>query len=299
MRGAGGLTRPAAVEGGTAKRRVNWAYTMGPAALVGAAVLLLFVVVALLAPWLAPSDPLEIRLEEQLRPPSAGHPLGQDGNGADILSRLLYGAQISLGIGLVVVLLSAFIGISVGLVSGYYGGPLDTLLMRLVDILLAFPGLLLAIALVAVLGPALANVVLALAALGWVGFARLVRGQVLVLKERPFVLAAQTSGASDGRILLLHVLPHLLSPVLVQATFGIAGVVLAESSLGFLGLGAPPGTPSWGAMLSEGRDVLFIAPHVSIFPGLAILLLVLALNFLGDGLRDHLDPKRQGLGGGA
>ena len=279
------------------RRRRQW-LAMGPAAWAGAAALVLFVLVALSAPWMARFDPLEIRLEEQLRPPSAAHPLGQDGNGADILSRLLFGARISLGIGLTVVSLSALVGISVGLVSGYYGGLLDTLLMRLVDILLAFPGLLLAIALVAVLGPALSNVVLALAALGWVGFARLVRGQVLVLKDQPFVMAAKTSGASDLHILLRHVLPHLLSPVLVQATFGIAGVVLAESSLGFLGLGAPPGTPSWGAMLSEGRDVLFIAPHVSIFPGLAILVLVLSLNFLGDGLRDHLDPQRRGLGEG-
>lgn len=273
------------------RRLLRTLRAMGWAPLAGMLVLLLFVVVAILAPWLASSDPFEIRLQEQLRPPSAEHPLGQDGNGADILSRLIYGARISLGIGLTVVALSAAIGITIGLVSGYYGGWLDTLLMRAVDVLLAFPGLLLAIALVAVLGPALSNVVLALAALGWVGFARLVRGLVLTLKEQPFVLAARTSGASDGRILCLHVLPHVLSPVLVQATFGIAGVVLAESSLGFLGLGAPPGTPSWGAMLSEGRGVLFIAPHVSIFPGLAILLLVLALNFLGDGLRDHLDPR--------
>lgn len=264
---------------------------LGWAPLGGLAVLLVFVAVALLAPWLAQFDPLEIHLQEQLRPPSSQHLLGQDGNGADILSRLIFGARISLSIGFIVVSLSALIGITIGLISGYYGGLLDTLLMRSVDVLLAFPGLLLAIALVAVLGPSLSNVVLALAALGWVGFARLVRGQVLTLKERPFVLAARTSGASDGRILCFHVLPHILSPVLVQATFGIAGVVLAESSLGFLGLGAPPGTPSWGAMLSEGRDVLFIAPHVSIFPGLAILLLVLSLNFLGDGLRDYLDPR--------
>lgn len=267
-------------------RQLDW----GPR--LGLIVLLLFVLVAVLAPWLARFDPFEIQLQDQLRPPSTQHPLGQDGNGADILSRLIYGARISLSIGFAVVALSATVGITVGLVSGYYGGWLDTLLMRLVDILLAFPGLLLAIALVAVLGPALSNVVLALSALGWVGFARLVRGLVLTLKEQPFVLAARTSGASDARILGLHVLPHCMSPVLVQATFGIAGVVLAESSLGFLGLGAPPGTPSWGAMLSEGRSVLFIAPHVSIFPGLAILLLVLALNFLGDGLRDVLDPQR-------
>lgn len=263
----------------------------GPLCVAGLVVIALFFGAAVLAPWLAPYDPYAIELGAQLEPPSWPHPLGRDGNGSDILSRLLWGSRISLGVGIAVVALSASIGVAVGLVSGYYGGVLDTAVMRLVDILLAFPGLLLAISLVAVLGPDVRNVVLALAVLGWVSFARLVRGQVLAVKERPYVLAARTSGQRDRRILLVHVLPNVLSPVIVQATFGVASVILAESSLSFLGLGAAPGTPSWGAMLSEGKQVLLDAPHVSIFPGLAIMLVVLAFNVVGDGLRDRLDPR--------
>lgn len=258
----------------------------------GALIIALFVIAALLAPWLTPHDPYEINLPEQLAGPSWSHPLGQDANGADILTRLLHGARISLVVSLSVVGLSGLIGILLGLLSGYHGGWLDALLMRLVDILLAFPGLLLAIALVAVLGPNLINVVLALTLLGWVAFARLVRGQVLAVKEREFVLAARTSGQSDWRVIWVHLFPNILSPVIVQATFNLAAVIIAESSLSFLGLGAPPGTPSWGAMLSDGRAVLIEAPHVSIFPGVAIMLTVLAFNFIGDGLRDRWDPKR-------
>lgn len=250
-----------------------------------------FALAALFAPWLAPGDPYGIDLSQQLQSPSGAHWLGQDANGADILSRLLYGARISLIVGLAVVALAGTIGILVGLVSGYYGGWTDTLIMRLVDILLAFPGLLLAIALVAVLGPDIRNVIIALTVLGWVPFARLVRGQVLAVKEREFVLAARATGASNKRIMLVHILPNILGPVIVQATFSVAGVIIAESSLSFLGLGAPPGTPSWGAMLADGKQVLMDAPHVSIFPGLAIMLTVLAFNFLGDGLRDRYDPR--------
>lgn len=257
----------------------------------GIVIIGLFILGAVMAPWLVPYDPYEIRLSEQLAPPSAEHLLGQDANGSDILSRLLYGARISLAVGVLVVVFSGSIGILLGLFSGYYGGLLDTILMRLVDILLAFPGLLLAIALVAVLGPNINNVVVALTVLGWVSFARLVRGQVLSVKERNYVLAAKTSGQSDLRVMLVHVLPNVLSPVIVQATFSVAGVIIAESSLSFLGLGVPPGTPSWGAMLSEGKQVLLDAPHVSIFPGLSIMLVVMAFNFLGNGLRDMFDPK--------
>lgn len=253
--------------------------------------LLIISLAGLFAPWLAPHDPYEVRLEARLAPPSLTHPLGCDAHGADILSRLIWGSRISLGVALAVVILSATVGIALGLISGYYGGVVDTVLMRLVDVLLAFPGLLLAIALVAVLGPALSNIVLALAALGWVSFARLVRGQVLTVKERTFILAAKSAGQGDIAILLRHVLPNVLSPVIVQATFGIASVVLAESSLSFLGLGVPPGTPSWGAMLSDGRQVLFEAPQISMIPGLAILLVVLAANLLGDGLRERYDPR--------
>lgn len=252
-----------------------------------------FLLPALLAPWLAPHDPAALDLAGSLAPPSAAHLLGQDEQGADILSRLLYGARISLVVGGSTVFFSATIGIVVGLLAGYLGGWVEQLLMRLVDVLLAFPGLLLAIALVAVLGPGLANVVIALSVLGWTGFARLVRGQVLSVMTQDYVLAAQAMGVGPWRMMLRHILPNISAPVLVQASFAIAGAVLAEASLSFLGLGAPPGTPSWGAMLSEGKYVLVEAPHVSIFPGLAIMGVVLGFNLLGDVLNDYLDPKRR------
>ncbi len=255
------------------------------------AVILLFVLGGIFAPWISPHDPYEISLQDQLASPSLSHPLGRDLNGSDILSRLLHGARISLSVGLLVVIFSGTIGTCVGLMSGYYGGWTDSVLMRIVDILLAFPGLLLAIALVAVLGPRTTNVILALTVMGWVSFARLVRGQVLSVKEREYVLAARSLGQSDAGIMRHHILPNVLSPVIVQATFSVAGVIVAEASLSFLGLGAPPGTPSWGSMLSDGKQVLMEAPHVSFFPGLAIMLVVLSINLLGDELRDLLDPR--------
>lgn len=259
--------------------------------LVGLVIILVFIAAAVLAPWIAKEDPYQINLSLELAPPSADDFLGRDQNGSDIFSRLVYGARISLLVGVVVVSVSGSIGILLGLISGYYGGRIDMFLMRTVDVLLAFPGLLLAIALVAVLGPSVFNVILALTLLGWVPFARLVRGQVLTIKERNYILAAKTSGQSDFRIMLVHIFPNLVSVVIVQATFNLAGVIISESSLSFLGLGVPPGTPSWGAMLSDGKQVILEAPHVSIFPGLAIMLLVLAFNLLGDGLRDKFDPK--------
>ena len=261
--------------------------------LLGLLLLAAFLVPALFAPWLAPHDPAALDLAGSLLPPSPGFPLGQDEQGADILSRLLYGARISLMVGGTTVFFSASIGIVVGLLAGYLGGWVEQALMRMVDVLLAFPGLLLAIALVAVLGPGLANVVIALSALGWTGFARLVRGQVLTVKTQDYVLAAQAMGAGPWRMMLRHILPNIMAPVLVQASFAIAGAVLSEASLSFLGLGAPPGTPSWGAMLAEGKHVLVEAPHVSIFPGLAIMGVVLGFNLLGDVLNDYLDPKRR------
>lgn len=264
--------------------KTTWAY-------VGLVIVILFVVVAMVAPYIAPYNPYAIDLAGQIAPPTSAHWLGQDGNGADILSRLLIGARISLEVAAIVVTISALFGVIIGLISGYFGGIIDLIIMRLVDILLAFPGLLLAIALVAVLGPALQNVIIALTVLGWVPYARLTRGQVIAIKEREFVLAAQISGQSHVRIMRVHVLPNVLAPIIVQATFSVAGVIIAESSLSFLGLGVAPGTPSWGAMLNDGKQVLLSAPHVSVFPGLAIMLVVLAFNFLGDGLREKMDPR--------
>ena len=268
----------------TAARRI-WVLGL----LLGGALLL----PALFAPWLAPHDPQALDLAGALASPSAAYPLGQDEQGAGILSRLLYGARISLLVGLTTVSVSAAVGIVVGLLAGYLGGWVEQALMRLVDVLLAFPGLLLAIALVAVLGPGLTNVVIALSALGWTGFARLVRGQVLAVKSRDYILAAQALGVGNARMMGLHILPNIMGPVVVQASFAIAGAILSEASLSFLGLGAPPGTPSWGAMLSEGKYVLLEAPHVSIFPGLAIMGAVLGFNLLGDALNDFLDPRRR------
>ncbi len=250
-----------------------------------------FCLPALLGPWLAPYDPMAMDLQGALEGPSAAHLLGQDDNGADILSRLLSGARISLLVGLATVAVSASVGVSIGLVAGTWGGWVEQALMRLVDVLLAFPGLLLAIALAAVLGPGLVNVVVALSALGWTGYARLVRGQVLTVKGLDYVLAAQSLGMGNLRIMRAHILPNILGPVWVQASFGIAGAILAEASLSFLGLGVPAGTPSWGAMLADGKAVLLEAPHVALFPGLCIMAVVLGFNLLGDALSDWLDPK--------
>lgn len=252
-----------------------------------------FCLPALLAPLLAPHDPMAVDLLSTLLPPSWAHPLGTDQQGADILSRLIFGARISLVVGVATVAVSASLGTAVGLLAGYAGGWLEELAMRVVDVLLAFPGLLLAIGLVAVLGPGEGNVVIALSALGWTGFARLVRGQVLTVKERDYVVAATSLGAGHLRLMLRHILPNVLAPVLVQASFAIAGAILSEASLSFLGLGAAPGTPSWGAMLADARTVLTEAPMVSVYPGLAILLVVLGFNLLGDALTDWLDPRRR------
>ena len=252
-----------------------------------------FLIPAVLASWLAPADPFAVNLAEALTPPGAGFLLGSDAQGADILSRMLLGARVSLVVGFATVSISALVGVAVGLLSGYAGGWVEQLLMRIVDVLLAFPGILLAIALTAVLGPGLLNVVIALSALGWTGFARLVRGQVLAVKSLDYVQAARALGAGDGRVMALHIFPNILAPIIVQASFTIAGAILAEASLSFLGLGVPAGDPSWGAMLAEGKSVLLEAPHVSIFPGLAIMAVVLGFNLLGDALNDFLDPKRR------
>jgi len=259
---------------------------------VGFVIVLVAVLAAAIGPSLTPYDPAAQLLAGRLEPPSLAHPLGLDELGRDILARLVAGARISLAVGLAVVSVSSLIGMALGSIAGYFGGFVDDAISRVVDVLMAFPGILLAIALVAVLGPSLTNVILALCVIGWVGYARLVRGQALRTRELEYVQAARALGAGPARIVLRHVLPTAFPAVIVQATLGMAGAILAEASLSFLGLGVQPPTPSWGTMLDAGRSHLFDAPHLTLFPGLAIATLVLGFNFLGDGLRDRLDPKR-------
>jgi peptide/nickel transport system permease protein len=261
-----------------------------PAAIVGLAVLALLAMAAVFGPWLAPRDPAALDLENALSGPSRAHWLGQDELGRDLASRIIAGARASAIAGLTVVAISAALGVTVGLLAGWFGGAVDQIVMRLVDVLLAFPGILLAIAIAGILGPSLRNVIFALSILGWTGFARLARGQALSLRERDFVLAAESYGAPAGRILRRHILPNVLPAIVVQATFGLAGAILAEASLSFLGLG-PQNIPTWGGMLASGVDYLLFAPHLSLVPGAAIALTVLACNFLGDALRDKLDPR--------
>jgi len=252
----------------------------------------LLVAAALVGPFLTPWEPNRMELERRLEGPSWEHPLGLDELGRDVASRLLAGARVSVAVGLTVVGVAGTIGTLLGAAAGALGGRWDSALMRAIDVFLAFPGILLAIALVAVLGPALRHVVLALAVIGWVGYARLARGQVLQLKEQEFVLAARAAGATTARLVWRHLLPNVLPLVIVQASLGLAGAMLAEASLSFLGLGIQPPTPSWGAMIDAGRSHLLDAPHVTLFPGLAIALSVFSLNFLGDALVDRLDPRR-------
>src|SRR5688572_25525991 len=261
---------------------------------LGAAIVIITVIAAVFGPWLAPYDPSAQELALRLEGPTGLHWFGLDELGRDILARVLSGARISLLVGIVVVGVSSTIGILLGSIAGYFGGRVDEIISRVIDILLAFPGLLLAIALVAVLGPSLTNVVFALSLIGWVGYARLVRGQVLRARELDFVQAARALGATTSRILARHVIPTTLPAVSVQATLGMGGAILAEAALSFLGLGVQPPTPSWGTMLNYGRGHLLDAPHLTVFPGLAIAILVLGFNFLGDGLRDALDPATQG-----
>jgi peptide/nickel transport system permease protein len=246
----------------------------------------------LLAPWLAPYDPLAQDLPNRLLGPSWRHPLGNDELGRDILSRLLAGARVSIRVGAAVVLLSGAFGVLIGGLAGYIGGRFDiAVTVIVINSLMAFPGILLAIALVAFWGPGLDRLVVALAIVGWVGYARLARGQVMKAKTLEFVEAARALGASHTRVFFLHILPAIAQPVLAQASVGMAGAILAEASLSFLGLGIVPPNPSWGAMLNDGRNHLFDAPHLVIFPAAALAATVLSFNFLGDAVRDWLDPR--------
>jgi len=255
----------------------------------------LFVFAALFAPWLAPWSPDSQDLCAGLSGPSGAHWLGQDKLGRDILSRMIFGARVSLLVGVSVVLISLCVGFTIGALSGIFGGLIDSAIMRVIDLLMAFPGILLAIALAAVLGPGLGNVIFALSLLGWVGYARLVRGQVLVEREKAYVQSAVALGAGKLRIIFRHLVPNLAGPVLVQASFGIAGAILAEASLSFLGLGTQS-VPSFGSMLSHGLSFLRTAPHLTLFPGLAVFILVISFNLLGDFVADYLrvEAKRSG-----
>jgi peptide/nickel transport system permease protein len=257
----------------------------------GAAILALLLCGALFAPWLAPRDPAAQNLENDLVVFSPAHPLGTDKLGRDVLSRTLYGSRISLTVAAVTVTLSLVLGVVVGSLSGYFGGWPDQLVMRAVDILLAFPGILLAIAFAAVLGPGLDHVIVALCLIGWTGYARLVRGEILSLREREFVHAARALGAGPVRLIRRHLIPNLLPPLFIQATFGLAGAILAEGSLSFLGLGVEAPTPSWGGMLNEGRQFILVAPHLTTYPGLALMLTVLGLNLIGDALQERFPSQ--------
>ena len=260
---------------------------------VGGIIVASVVLAALTSPWLLPWDPSAQDLPHRLQGPSGSHWFGLDELGRDILARVLLWARVSLLVGVIVVGVSSIVGMAVGGVSGYYGGTIDQVIGRIMDVLMAFPGMLLAIALVAVLGPSLVNVVLALAVIGWVGYARLVRGQVLRAREFEYVTAAKALGAGTPRVLIRHVLPTAVPPLLVQATLGMAGAILSEAALSFLGLGVQPPTPSWGSMINGGRVHLLDAPHLTIFPGLFLAIVVLGFNFLGDGLRDAVDPRHK------
>lgn len=258
---------------------------------LGALMIATVVLLGFLAPLLPLQNPDQVHLATALEGPTAAHWLGQDEEGRDVLSRVLYGARLSLTIGVSVVLLSLSFGVLVGLTAGYFGGRIDELFVLVGDLFLAFPSILLIIALAAWIPPSVFNVILVLAVVGWVAYARVVRSQVMSLKESEFVQAAFSLGMPHARILWRHLLPNSLSPVLIQASLSLAGVIIAESVLSFLGLGLPQGIPSWGRMLDSGVAYLLIAPHLSIVPGLAILWTVLGFNFLGDGLRDFYDVR--------
>ncbi|HJS99524.1 MAG TPA: ABC transporter permease [Terriglobales bacterium] len=261
-------------------------------AIVGVVLVVIFVIFALFAPWIAPQDPSRIALATRLSPPSLAHPCGTDELGRDILSRLIYGARISMLVGSSVVLGALFLGLVIGSIAGYYGGKVDRFVnVILMNAFLSFPGILIAISFVAFRGPGIFNLILALCLGGWVGYARLVRAQVLAAREREYVEAARALGASDWRIITRHILPNIIQPVIVQAAIGMAGAVLAEATMSFLGLGVPPPTASWGSMLNDGRAHLFDAPHLVLFPAAAVMLAVLSFNFIGDALRDYLDPR--------
>jgi ABC-type dipeptide/oligopeptide/nickel transport system permease subunit len=264
------------------------------AVLIGGAIVIAVILAALCTPILATHDPYEMNVKDRLlKPTEGGHLLGTDQFGRDLYTRILYGARVSLEVGIVSVGLALVIGVTLGLIAGYYGGWLDTLIMRIVDIVLSFPVLLLAIAFVAALGPGIENVIIALALVYWTSYARLVRANVLAIKEEEYVQAARTIGSSDFRIIFYNILPNCLAPIVVVATLGLGQAIVAEATLSFLGLGIQPPESSWGWTLAFGMKFLQDAPHLSIYPGIAIMITVLGFNLLGDGIRDLTDTKRK------
>jgi peptide/nickel transport system permease protein len=262
----------------------------------GAFTVLAIVAVALLAPLVAPYEPTAIDIDNILSPPSARHLLGTDELGRDVLSRMVFGSRISLSVGFVAMGIAVSIGIVIGSIAGFYGGRVDSLLMRFVDIMLTFPTFFLILAVIAILEPSIYTIMVVIGVTGWMDVARLVRAEFLTLKERDFVLAARASGAGSPRLIFRHILPNALSPVFVAATFGVAGAILVEAALSFLGLGVQPPNPSWGNILTSGKDNIEVAWWLSVYPGLAILITVLSYNLVGEGLRDALDPRLWGTG---
>jgi peptide/nickel transport system permease protein len=260
-------------------------------AVLGALLLLFLITVALLAPWVATHNPLKINIKERLQPPSQAHFFGTDGYGRDLFSRVVYGAAIALRVGFLSIVVAMSAGIILGLISGYYRGWIDAIIMRIMDAILSFPIILLAIGIMAVLGAGFANLMIALGLVYTPRFARLVRSSVLSIREKEYIEAARVTGCSDFTILFVHILPNCWAPVIIQATISFGYAILWEAALSFLGLGAPPPSPSWGSLLADGKEVLTRAPWMTYFPGLAIAMVVLALNLFGDGLRDVLDPR--------
>lgn len=292
-----GPTRGLHVPGGRGRLVARWLLRR-PLTLLGAAIVLVVIVVGLTAPLLAPHDPLAIDIVNRLHPLSRAHPLGTDHLGRDLLSRIIYGARISLGVGVTIALLGALAGTVLGLLAGHLGGKVDETIMRICDMFLAFPALILAMALAASLGPSLRNTMLALVVIWWPWYARIMRGQVLALREAEYVMAARSLGASTRRLMFRHLLPNAVPPIIVQATLDIGNAILIASSLSFLGFGAQPPVPEWGAMTSDGRTFLRDYWWYPTFPGLAIMGTVIGFNLMGDGLRDLLDPRlRRQVGG--
>ncbi|WP_128100118.1 nickel transporter permease [Paenibacillus sp. DCT19] len=259
--------------------------------MIGLWIVTLFILIAILAPWISPYDPLEQNMDKLLQSPSLSHPFGTDEYGRDILSRIFYGARISLMVGIVGVIISVFFGVALGTIAGYFGGKIESLIMRITDIFMAFPGFLLALAIVSVLGPGMMNLMIAIGIFSIPSFTWISRSAVLSIKNKEYIEASRSMGSKHSRIIFKHIIPNSIAPIIVLSTLRIATAILSASGLSFLGMGAQPPSPEWGTMLSTGREFLRTAPHISIVPGVAIMLVVLGFNMLGDGLRDALDPK--------